>query len=63
MPESSTYGVSADRGSLRLHHAKFYRAGEWVHPKYQVPAGHDIYNTDIAHITPPDEWLAQVLAI
>lgn len=43
-----------------MRFAKFYRDGEWVHENYQV-RGHDIYNTSFQHLTPPDEWLAQII--
>ena len=52
-------GVARD---LFLDRADFFRDGDWVHPNYQV-RGHDIYNADMGHFTPPDEWLQQVLAI
>lgn len=52
-------GVSKD---LFLQNAQFYQDGDWVHPSYQV-RGHDIYNADMGHFTPPDEWLKGVVAI
>lgn len=52
-------GISRD---LFLQNARFYADGEWVHPNYQV-RGHDIYNADMGHFTPPDQWLGQTLAI
>ncbi len=42
-----------------LSNAKFYRAGEWIHPRYQVK-NHDIYNTDVRHFIPPGDWLKVV---
>ena len=38
-----------------LRTAKFYRAGQWVHPNYQV-RGHDIYNGDVTPFIRPRKW-------
>jgi hypothetical protein len=42
-----------------LKHAKYYRAGEWVHSKYMIREGHEIYNLDIRYLTPPRNWIDQ----
>lgn len=43
-----------------LRESRYYAAGEWVHENYQVRAGHEIYNIEIAKLTAPKMWLAQV---
>lgn len=48
-----------DRGSF-LRESRFYGAGEWVHPNYQVREGHEIYNIEIDRLVRPSEWIAQV---
>jgi hypothetical protein len=40
-----------------LANARYYREGEQVHPHYTVRAGHEIYNIELARLTPPDVWL------
>jgi len=42
-----------------LKGAIYYPAGSQVHAHYTVRAGHEIYNIDIAKLTPPREWLRQ----
>lgn len=49
-------GIDRDRF---LAEARYYGAGEWVHPNYQVRNGHEIYNIEIEKLTPPKAWLAQ----
>lgn len=43
-----------------LQQARYYSAGEWVHDKYQVRPGHEIYNIEITKLLPPKDWLAKV---
>lgn len=40
--------------------ARYYGAGEKVHPKYTVRPGHEIYNIQVAHLIAPQQWLTQV---
>ena len=40
--------------------ARRYNAGEWVHPQYQIRAGHEIYNIEISKLTPPALWVASI---
>lgn len=40
-----------------LTHAVYYAADEWVHPNYQIRAGHEIYNIEVKHLTPSMEWI------
>lgn len=40
-----------------LRDARYYAAGDWVHPHYQVRDGHEIYNIEITRLVPPIEWL------
>ena len=42
-----------------VREARHYRAGEWVHSNYQVRQGHEIYNIEIAKLTPPNDWIIQ----
>lgn len=46
-----------------LESAKYYGAGDWVHPNYQIPDGHEIYNIEIAELTLPNEWLDSLTSI
>lgn len=48
-----------DRGSF-LQGARYYGAGEWVHPNYQIREGHEIYNIEIAKLVTPKEWMVLV---
>lgn len=41
-----------------LSKAKYYKAGECVHPAYQIRPGHEIYNIAISELIPPNEWLS-----
>jgi hypothetical protein len=50
-------GIDRDRF---LKEARYYEAGEWVHPKYQIRQGHEIYNIEIAKLIRPKFWLEQV---
>lgn len=43
-----------------LHGARYYGGGEWVHPKYQIRPGHEIYNMELGKLTPPMQWLPTV---
>lgn len=43
-----------------LREARYYAAGEWVHPNYQIRPGHEIYNIEIEKLEKPLEWLVQV---
>lgn len=43
-----------------LTEAQYYGAGEWVHANYQIRQGHEIYNIEIAKLTPPRDWIKQV---
>lgn len=43
-----------------LKESRYYGAGEWVHPNYQIRQGHEIYNIEIAKLTSPTCWIAQV---
>lgn len=43
-----------------LQESRYYGAGEWVHASYQIRQGHEIYNIEIAKLTPPKRWIAQV---
>lgn len=43
-----------------LAESRFYSAGEWVHPNYQVRSGHEIYNIGISKLTPPNAWISSV---
>jgi hypothetical protein len=44
-----------------LNLAKYYSAGEWVHPNYQVRPGHEIYNIEMEKLVRPDSWLKSVI--
>ncbi|GFE98132.1 MULTISPECIES: hypothetical protein [Acetobacteraceae] len=43
-----------------LQEARYYQAGEWVHPKYQVRQGHEIYNIEISKLVAPHLWIKPV---
>jgi hypothetical protein len=43
-----------------LQKARYYGAGEWVHPIYQIRQGHEIGNIEIAKLIPPKDWIRQV---
>lgn len=43
-----------------LDEARYFAAGEWVHEHYQIRAGHEIHNIDIAKLIAPDDWLSLV---
>ncbi|QXI37521.1 hypothetical protein [Pseudomonas xantholysinigenes] len=43
-----------------LEESRYYSAGEWVHPNYQIRRGHEIYNIEISKLNPPKDWIAQV---
>jgi len=43
-----------------LNHARYHRAGEWVHSNYQIREGHEIYNGEIMKLTPPTDWLHEM---
>lgn len=45
-----------ERGCF-LSEARHYAAGEWVHPKYQIRPGHEIYNIEVSKLTRPMQWL------
>jgi len=45
-----------------LQKAGYYGQGEYVHANYQIREGHEIYNIEVAHLTPPEEWLASLSA-
>ena len=45
-----------------LKFANFYNGGEKVHEGYTVRQGHSIYNIEINHLLPPDEWLKKIQA-
>lgn len=40
-----------------LAHARYYPAGSQVHANYTVRPGHEIYNIEIAKLTPPLDWI------
>lgn len=40
-----------------LERARYYPAGAQVHPNYTIRAGHEIYNIELAKLTPPRVWL------
>lgn len=48
-----------DRESF-LREARYYGPGECVHPNYRIRQGHEIYNIEIAKLTPPKVWISQV---
>lgn len=37
--------------------SKYYAAGEYVHPNYQIRKGHEIYNAEFKILTSPKSWL------
>lgn len=41
-------------------HARYYGAGEVVHPGYTIRAGHEIYNIEIERLTKPKLWIDQI---
>lgn len=41
-------------------HARYYAAGERVHPNYQIRPGHEIYNIALNRLIAPDMWLRSV---
>lgn len=43
-----------------LRKARHYRAGEYVHPKYQIRPGHEIYNAPVSILTPCDVWIREM---
>ncbi len=40
--------------------AKYYKAGDWVHSKYQIRPGHEIYNIEISKLKSPSVWAEQI---
>jgi hypothetical protein len=46
---------------LFMSEARYYSAGEWVHPNYQIRHGHEIFNIEIEKLIPPDRWLSEIL--
>lgn len=43
-----------------LQESRYHGAGEWVHPNCQIRQGHEIYNIEIAKLTSPKCWIAQI---
>ena len=43
-----------------LQQARYYGAGEWVHPNYQIRSGHEIHNIDIHKLVSPKDWIGLV---
>jgi hypothetical protein len=37
--------------------AQYYSEGEFVHPKYQIRKGHEIYNASIDKLKRPRDWI------
>lgn len=48
-----------DKASF-LAKAELYEGGQAVHQHYVIRPGHAIYNIDIGHLTPPEQWLDAV---
>jgi len=46
-----------------LQQARYYKAGDFVHPHYQIRPGHEIYNIEIMKLARPDEWLSEVIGL
>lgn len=44
-----------------LNKAQYYGAGEQVHASYTIRKGHEIYNIEISHLTPPIKWLNKLV--
>lgn len=42
--------------------ARYHAAGDRVHEHYTVRRGHEIYNVDSCHLTPPLRWLERLAA-
>lgn len=40
-----------------IHGSTHYKAGDYVHPHYQIRAGHEINNIDMRALTAPQVWL------
>lgn len=40
-----------------LTNAIYHRAGDQVHANYTIRPGHEIFNIEVKHLTPPDEWI------
>ncbi len=40
-----------------LRYAKYYGPGDKVHDSYTIREGHEIYNIELRHLTPPKEFL------
>lgn len=40
-----------------LRHAKYYGPGDKVHENYTIRPGHEIYNIELKHLTPPRRFL------
>jgi hypothetical protein len=53
-------------GGISLYHflknARFYGSGEWVHRKYQIRPGHEIFNISISVLDNPAFWLQKVIS-
>lgn len=43
-----------------IENSKYYSAGDFVHPNYQIRAGHEIYNAEFNILKNPDKWLELV---
>lgn len=49
--------LGAIRKQDYLREAVYYGPGEFVHPKYQIRQGHEIYNAPVGILTPCELWL------
>lgn len=45
-----------------MSNATHYKAGDFVHPNYQIRPGHEIHNIDMSVITAPQSWLNPIVA-
>ncbi|WP_373031422.1 hypothetical protein [Sulfurovum sp.] len=46
-----------------LKEARYYSAGEKVHPKYEIRKGHEIYNIEIFKLLKPHDFLQNIINV
>tara|TARA_Y100001963_G_scaffold157678_1_gene254586 strand:+ start:3339 stop:3932 length:594 start_codon:yes stop_codon:yes gene_type:complete len=46
-----------------LRYAKYYGPGDKVHDNYTIRPGHEIYNIELKHLTPPQRFLDLALSL
>jgi hypothetical protein len=63
VPRRRLWLLGATSRSDFLRNARYHGPGEQVHSRYVVRSGHEIYNIEARHLTPPEEWLKQMTEV